>query len=115
MKLRARCSKNCIVFHESSYTTRKSQRRANRSQFVLALFRWSGLPECLDSESVGEPILHPSIGRFVAVLLATAFASCCIVAFLIPWLEISTAVLEANLRDLTLNEMLHGTVNRPTG
>ena len=29
--------------------------------------------------------------------------------FLIPWLEISTAVLEANLRDLTLNEMLHGT------
>lgn len=29
--------------------------------------------------------------------------------FLIPWLEISTAVFEANLRDLTLNDMLHGT------
>lgn len=29
--------------------------------------------------------------------------------FLIPWIEISTGIIEANLRGITLNEMLHGT------
>jgi len=29
--------------------------------------------------------------------------------FLVPWIEISTGIIEANLRGITLNEMLHGT------